>query len=135
MTDLHRLDDDLLDDGVPPGTMPGAVRGARLIALVSAAVGVVLIAVTLALGKNAALGWVTLGYLPTFVLVPLTVMFGRAGEGVRLAAVAVAAIGGLTACSGILTGLPPGAVGIVAGGAITGMLTRPSARAWFTRKR
>ncbi|WP_043653423.1 hypothetical protein [Nocardia thailandica] len=133
MTDLTRLDDDLLDDDVPPGGMPGTVRGARLIALVSAAVGVVLIAVTLALGKNASLGWVALGYLPTFALATLSATFGRAGERVRLCAVALAAIGGLSAFSGILTGLPPGAVGIVAGGATVGMLTRPSARAWFAR--
>ncbi|MGW5451342.1 hypothetical protein [Nocardia sp. NPDC003979] len=136
MTDAPALHpyDDLDDEATPSWLMPATVRGARLIALVSAAVGVVLIVIGAALGKQSPLG-VVVGYLPTFALVPLVVLFGRAGDRVRVAAVTLAAVGALTSCTGILTGLPPGAVGIVASGAVAALLMRPSAKAWFTRQR
>ncbi|MFE3544585.1 hypothetical protein ACFXK0_16625 [Nocardia sp. NPDC059177] len=132
---LPHFADDLDDDAPPSWLPPGTVRGARLIAAVSAAVGLVLIAITLALGTGDSLGTLLAGYLPTFALVPLILLFGRGGERIRLAAVGVAAVGGLVSCTGILTGLPPGAVGIVANGAIAALLLRPSAKAWFTRER
>lgn len=126
---------DFDDDAPPPWLPPGTVRGARVIAGVSAAVGVVLIAITLALGTGDSLVPLLAGYLPTFALVPLILLFGRGGDRVRQAAVGVAALGALVSCTGILTGLPPGAVGIVANGAIAALLLRPSAHAWFTRQR
>ncbi|KAF0847409.1 hypothetical protein [Nocardia caishijiensis] len=126
--------DDLDDETSPSWLMPATVRGARLIALVSSAVGVVLIVIGAALGKQSPLG-VVVGYLPTFALIPLVVLFGRAGDRVRVAAVTLAVIGALTSCTGILTGLPPGAVGIVASGAVAALLLRPSAKAWFVRER
>ncbi|MFD4433459.1 hypothetical protein [Nocardia sp. NPDC058497] len=128
-------DDDLFDEATPLGVMPGTVRGARLIAGVAAAVGIVLIAITVALGTGGSLGALIAGYLPTFALVPLVLLFGRGGDLVRKVAVGVAALAGLVSCTGILTGLPPGAVGIVANGAVAALLLRPSARAWFTRER
>ncbi|MEV0060661.1 hypothetical protein [Nocardia sp. NPDC050718] len=128
-------DDDLFDEATPAGVMPGSVRGARLIAAVAALVGVVLIVITVALGTNGSLATLLAGYLPTFALVPLIVLFGRGGELIRKAAVGVAGIAGLVSCTGILTGLPPGAVGIVANGAIVALLLRPTALAWFTRER
>ncbi|GGN68845.1 hypothetical protein [Nocardia rhizosphaerihabitans] len=128
-------DDDLFDEGTPLGVMPGTVRGARLIAGVAAAVGVVLIAITIALGTGGSLGALIAGYLPTFALIPLVLLFGRGGDLVRKATVGAAALAGLVSCTGILTGLPPGAVGIVANGAVAALLLRPSAQAWFTRER
>ncbi|MBW0271980.1 hypothetical protein ATM97_15370 [Nocardia sp. MH4] len=128
--------DDLFDDeATPAGVMPGSVRGARLIACVATLVGIVLIAVTVALGTHGSLGVLIAGYLPTFALVPLAVLFGRGGDLVRKAAIGVAGLAGLVSCTGILTGLPPGAVGIVANGAIVALLLRPTASAWFTRER
>ncbi|MGS2805078.1 hypothetical protein [Nocardia sp. MW-W600-9] len=127
---------DLFDDeATPAGVMPGSVRGARLIAGVATLVGIVLIAVTVALGTDGSLGTLIAGYLPTFALVPLVVLFGSGGDTIRKAAIGVAGVAGLVSCTGILTGLPPGAVGIVANGAIVALLLRPTAAAWFTRER
>ncbi|MGY0500053.1 hypothetical protein ACWZHB_16320 [Nocardia sp. FBN12] len=129
-----RTGEDLYDDEVTPhGVMPGTVRGARLIVAVASAVGVVLITITVALGGS--LGALLAGYLPSFALVPLVLLFRQGGDLVRKAAVAVAVLALLVSSTGILTGLPPGAVGIVANGAVAAMLLRPSARAWFTRER
>ncbi|MEU5409474.1 hypothetical protein [Nocardia asteroides] len=126
---------DLFDDeATPAGMMPGTVRGARLIACVATAVGLVLLVITIALGTDGSLGALLANYLPTFALAPVTLLFGRGGELVRRAAIGVAAVAGLVSCTGILTGLPPGAVGIVANGAVVALLLRPSARAWFTRE-
>lgn len=131
---LPQTGDDLYDDEVTPhGVMPGTVRGARLIAAVAAAVGVVLIAITVALGGS--LGALLAGYLPSFALVPLVLLFRQAGDLVRKAAIGVAVLALLVSSTGILTGLPPGAVGIVANGAVAGLLLRPSARRWFLRER
>ncbi|MFD3706821.1 hypothetical protein ACFWUP_27095 [Nocardia sp. NPDC058658] len=128
------LGDDLYDDeATPHGVMPGTVRGARLIAAVAAAVGVVLTVITVALGGS--LGMLLAGYLPSFALVPLVLMFRQGGDLVRRATVGVAVSALVVSSTGILTGLPPGAVGIVANGAVAGMLLRPSAKAWFTRER
>ncbi|MEU4319224.1 hypothetical protein AB0F85_10555 [Nocardia fluminea] len=125
---------DLYDDeATPHGVMPGTVRGARLIAAVAAAVGVVLIAITVALGGS--LGALLAGYLPSFALVPLVLLFRQGGDLVRKAAIGVAVLALLVSSTGILTGLPPGAVGIVANGAVAGLLLRPSARSWFLRER
>lgn len=131
---LPRTGEDLYDDeATPHGVMPGTVRGARLIAAVAAAVGVVLIAITVALGGS--LGALLAGYLPSFALVPLVLLFGHGGDLVRKAAIGVAALALLVSSTGILTGLPPGVVGIVANAAVAGLLLRPSALAWFTRER
>lgn len=124
-------DNDLDDEATPPGMMPGTVRGARLIAAVAAAVGVVLVAITVALGGS--LGVLLAGYLPSFALVPLVLLFSRGGDMIRKTTIAVAAVAGVVSSTGILTGLPPGVVGVVANGAVAGLLLRPSARAWFTR--
>ncbi|MFC4373662.1 hypothetical protein ACFO5K_06070 [Nocardia halotolerans] len=126
-------DEDLDDEATPSWMMPGAVRGARLVAVVAAAVGLVLISLTIALGGS--LGLLLAGYLPTFALLPLVALFRRGGDLVRKAAVGVAGLACVVSSTGILTGLPPGAVGIVANGAIAAMLLRPSARTWFTRER
>ncbi|MEV0769225.1 hypothetical protein [Nocardia salmonicida] len=131
---LPQTGDDLYDDEASPqGAMPGTVRGARLIAAVATAVGVVLIAITVALGGS--LGALLAGYLPSFALVPLVLLFRQGGDLVRKAAIAVAVLACLVSSTGILTGLPPGVVGVVANAAVAGMLLRPSARAWFTRER
>ncbi|MFE1592238.1 hypothetical protein [Nocardia sp. NPDC058705] len=131
---LPQTHDDLYnDEATPHGVMPGTVRGARLIAAVAAAVGVVLIAITVALGGS--LGALLAGYLPSFALVPLALSFRAAGDLVRKATIGVAVLALLVSSTGILTGLPPGAVGIVANGAVAGLLLRPSAHAWFTRTR
>lgn len=131
---LPQTGDDLYDDEVTPfGVMPGTVRGARLIAAVAAAVGVVLIAITVALGGS--LGALLAGYLPSFALVPLVLLFRQGGDLVRKVAIGVAVLALAVSSTGILTGLPPGAVGIVANGAVAGLLLRPSARTWFTRER
>ncbi|MFD3744218.1 hypothetical protein [Nocardia sp. NPDC058633] len=131
---LPHTGDDLYDDeATPHGVMPAAVRGARLIAAVAAAVGVVLIVITVALGGS--LGALLAGYLPSFALVPLVLLFGQGRDLVRKAAIGVAVLALLVSSTGILTGLPPGVVGVVANGAVAGMLLRPSARAWFTRER
>ncbi|MFC4126948.1 hypothetical protein [Nocardia rhizosphaerae] len=129
------LADRYADEAPPSGTMPGPVRGARLIALVATLVGAVLIVVTVALDMPGSLTTLLAGYLPTFALAPLVLLFGRGGDRVRQVTIAVAAIAALVSSTGILTGLPPGAVGIVANGAILALLLRPSAKAWFTRER
>ncbi|WP_280348184.1 hypothetical protein [Nocardia neocaledoniensis] len=129
------LDDRYADEAPPPGLMPGTVRGARLIALVATLVGMVLIVLTVALGTDGSLGTLVAGYLPSLALAPLSLLFGRGGDRVRQAAVALAGLAALVSSTGILTGLPPGAVGIVANGAILALLLRPSAKAWFTRER
>ncbi|MFD3508335.1 hypothetical protein [Nocardia sp. NPDC058666] len=137
MTDaaaLPRTGDDLYDDeATPQGVMPAAVRGARLIAAVAAAVGVVLIVITVALGGS--LGALIAGYLPSFALIPLVLLFGRGTDTVRQVTIAVAVLACVVSSTGILTGLPPGVVGVVANGAVAGMLLRPSAKVWFTRTR
>ncbi|TCJ95166.1 hypothetical protein [Nocardia alba] len=131
---LPRTGDNHYDDEVtPPWVMPGTVRGARLIAAVAAAVGVMLSAITVALGGS--LGALLAGYLPSFALVPLVLMFRQGGDLVRKAAIGVAVVALLVSSTGILTGLPPGVVGIVANGAVAGLLLRPSARTWFVRAR
>lgn len=131
---LPQTGDDLYDDEASPqGAMPGTVRGARLIAAVATAVGVVLIAITVALGGS--LGALLAGYLPSFALVPLVLLFRQGGDLARKAAIGVAVLACLVSSTGILTGLPPGVVGVVANAAVAGMLLRPSARTWFTRER
>ncbi|MFC6012390.1 hypothetical protein [Nocardia lasii] len=128
-----RTSDDLYDDEVtPPWVAPGTVRGARIIVIGSAAVGVVVLGAALLLSQPHSVGLLVAGYVPTFALVPLAVLFFRRGERLRLATIAVALLGAVVSISGLFTKLPPGLVGVVANGAVAALLLRPSAKRWFT---
>ncbi|MFF2082590.1 hypothetical protein ACFVVM_02395 [Nocardia sp. NPDC058176] len=122
-------DDD--DDVTAPWVAPGPVRGARIIAVGGAAVGVVILGTALTMSQPHSVGLMVAGYLPTFVLVPLALLFFRRGERLRLATIAVALLGAVVSISGLFTKLPPGLVGVVAQGAIVALLLRPSAKRWF----
>lgn len=122
-------DDD--EDVTPPWVAPGAVRGARIIAVGAAAVGVVILVVALTLSQPHSVGLLVAGYLPTFALVPLVLLFSRRGERLWQATIAVALLGAVVSTTGLFTKLPPGLVGVVAHGTVVALLLRPSAKRWF----
>ncbi|APE35702.1 hypothetical protein BOX37_19065 [Nocardia mangyaensis] len=123
------------DDVTPPWVPPGTVRGARIIAVGAAAVGVVILGMAIALSQPYSVGLLVAGYVPTFALVPLVLLFSRRGERLRLATITVALVGAVVSSTGLFTKLPPGLVGVVAHGTIAALLLRPSAKRWFAEAR
>lgn len=123
------------DDPTPPWVAPGPVRGARIIAVGAAAIGVVLLLVAITLGEPYSVALLVAGYLPTFALAVLALLFVRRGEWLRLTTIGVAVLGALVSFTGLFTKMPPGLVGVVAHGTVAALLLRPSAQRWFAEPR
>ncbi|MEU0541191.1 hypothetical protein ABZ319_15095 [Nocardia sp. NPDC005978] len=112
--------------------MPASVRAARIITLVFAGLGVLLVVTLLATGKTSMAMRDGLGYLPTILLGALALRFVRGAERIRLYAISVAtvqALLGLAVFAKVI--LPPGPLATIAGVVVVVLLTRASAKQWF----
>ena len=113
--------------------MPAGVRAARITAFVLA--GLCLVGTVLAgvLGGPRVAGAVFSGGMLNLVVGILACRYHSAGNGSRIASIVLAALQILVAVGSIARSAGAGLVPLVGAIALVGLLSQPSAKAWFTR--
>ncbi|GHD22612.1 hypothetical protein [Streptomyces galbus] len=118
-----------------PLTMPAGVRAAQSVNFSVAGLGLLLTVVVSATSGAYASGRLLSGYLLAFVLCALAFAYPKAGNGVRVASIAVAALQILMGLGSLANGTFLGIVPLGAAITVVILLTQRPAIHWFTRPR
>ncbi|MFJ4487013.1 hypothetical protein ACIP3D_32235 [Streptomyces longwoodensis] len=118
-----------------PPAMPAGVRAAQSVNFSVAGLGLLLTVVVSATSGAYASGRLLSGYLLAFVLCALAFAYPKAGNGVRVASIAVAALQILMGLGSLANGTFLGIVPLGAAVTVVVLLTQRPAIQWFTRPR
>ncbi|MET9117539.1 hypothetical protein ABZX38_25545 [Streptomyces longwoodensis] len=118
-----------------PLAMPAGVRAAQSVNFSVAGLGLLLTVVVSATSGAYASGRLLSGYLLAFVLCALAFAYPKAGNGVRVASIAVAALQILMGLGSLANGTFLGIVPLGAAVTVVVLLTQRPAIQWFTRPR
>ncbi|MEU3843300.1 hypothetical protein AB0E88_25070 [Streptomyces sp. NPDC028635] len=118
-----------------PYAMPQAVRGAQVLNFVMGGLGVLFTVLAGALVSAYAAGRVLAPFLPACVLFVLAFLYPKAGNGVRIASIVLAAVQILIALGATANGTPGAVVPLGGAVAVIVLLGRRSASQWFGRPR